>query len=363
MHLRGLVLFLLYLPGGARRSIRIEHSHHNAQQRDKTLGNGFEVSVEARETLIPGGSGMGLGIKTLYPGSSTRAGPEASSLRDGSKQDGRRAGHSEPHRVARRFRFGPGRAEVALRADSSPEEYQLPPKKESKSRRAALASGASLAAAVLAPGHARADSAVPTYSLKGIPGLSGLVGAGAEPMAMDMGVFGRGVNKDKSGQLNKCDGKAGCISTFEDPESNFYVPPWTYQPGYSTQAISASEAMRQKLREEASLEANGDAKPPEKQKKTAEEAYSELKAVLVAYNGKIVEEGDRYIRAEFTEADAFGTTDDVEFLISLDVPVVGYRSVARRGADINRQKNRIRDLRKALQEKGWKSVGRQLQGL
>ncbi len=63
------------------------------------------------------------------------------------------------------------------------------------------------------------------------------------------------------------------------------------------------------------------------------------------------------IYAEFDDA-ATGVVDDVEFLFSLDSPVVGYRSAARRGGDDKRQRNRIRDLRKSLKEQGWKSVGR-----
>lgn len=52
-HLRGLGLFLLCLHGAARRSLRITSSHQDAQQQNKTLANGFEVSAEAREALNP----------------------------------------------------------------------------------------------------------------------------------------------------------------------------------------------------------------------------------------------------------------------------------------------------------------------
>jgi len=54
MHLRSLVPFLLLLTSGALRSIRIDDSRHDAQQRKNTLGDGLEVSAEARESLIPG---------------------------------------------------------------------------------------------------------------------------------------------------------------------------------------------------------------------------------------------------------------------------------------------------------------------
>ena len=58
-----------------------------------------------------------------------------------------------------------------------------------------------------------------------------------------------------------------------------------------------------------------------------------------------------------------GVVDDVEWLLSLDQPLCGYRSAARRGGDDQRQRNRIRDIRKSLTEKGWKSVGRLLEGI
>ena len=143
-----------------------------------------------------------------------------------------------------------------------------------------------------------ADPAAPTFSLKGLPDV---LSGGSEfssdrsSVTTDLGVFGRGTNKDKSGRLNKCTengGKKGCISTFDEPDAESYIPPWTYQPGYSTQAISANDARRQALREQAGLEANGGVAPPPKPQKSKEDAYEELKAAIVANEGKIVEEGE-----------------------------------------------------------------------
>jgi len=191
--------------------------------------------------------------------------------------------------------------------------------------------------------------------------LGSIVGSEAPP-PVDLGVIGRGANKDRTGRLNGCDnGKKGCISTFDDPTIESYIPPWTYQPGYSTQALSANDARRAALRAEAGLEAlpgSAAAQP----KKSRDEAYGELKAALLASDARIVEEGDRYIRAEFTDGFS-GAVDDVEFLLSLDAPIVGYRSSARKGGDDKRQRNRIRDIRKLLKDQGWKSVGRQLEGV
>jgi len=94
MHLRGLVLVLLFLPGFARRSIRLGGSHYDAQQRNNMLANGLEVSAQkAKQTLIPGGAGTGV---------FRRAGPKE--------------GASEPNLVAPWFRFGPHHTEVDTEA-------------------------------------------------------------------------------------------------------------------------------------------------------------------------------------------------------------------------------------------------------
>lgn len=55
MHLRGLVLFTLFLLGAARRSVLIGNSHHNAEQHTNTLSQALEGSVEALETGLPRG--------------------------------------------------------------------------------------------------------------------------------------------------------------------------------------------------------------------------------------------------------------------------------------------------------------------
>eukprot|EP00967_Tisochrysis_lutea_P072766 scaffold97176_cov29-Tisochrysis_lutea.AAC.2 len=65
----------------------------------------------------------------------------------------------------------------------------------------------------------------------------------------------------------------------------------------------------------------------------------------------------RYFLLEF-EDPITGIRDDVEFLFSLNSPVVGYRSAPRAGSDDKRQRERIRDMRKRLEVQGWKSVGR-----
>jgi len=63
-----------------------------------------------REALIPGGFGTRV---------FRRAGRKEGTLREGSKQDGRRAGDVEPPRAAAFFRSGPHRANVALQVATS----------------------------------------------------------------------------------------------------------------------------------------------------------------------------------------------------------------------------------------------------
>ena len=94
--------------------------------------------------------------------------------------------------------------------------------------------------------------------------------------------------------------------------------------------------------------------------KTRDKAFAELKKAVTEYPGATIIKAsveDRYLYAE-VEDGLTGIKDDVEFLFSLNNPIVGYRSAPRVGGDAKRQKVRIRDLRKTLQESGWKSVGR-----
>jgi len=48
-----LALFTLFLPGVARRSLRIDNSHNDARQQHSTLAKAFEGSAEAREAFTP----------------------------------------------------------------------------------------------------------------------------------------------------------------------------------------------------------------------------------------------------------------------------------------------------------------------
>jgi len=117
MNLCSLVLFLVLLPSGAHRRIRILDSEHGTQQQNNMLANSLEVSAEALEALLPGSF-----RKSLFH----RAGQRAGASRESFKQAGRRPGLLEPHSPVPWFRFGPCRAKVALRAGGGSEAGQSP---------------------------------------------------------------------------------------------------------------------------------------------------------------------------------------------------------------------------------------------
>merc|ERR1719464_1343982 len=95
MHLRGLLLFLLCLSGGARRSTRTSDSqrHHNM------LADGLELSAEEQEALIPGL-------------------PRTGAFHHADARMGAFSKESKHHRAASSFRFGPRRATATLMADN-----------------------------------------------------------------------------------------------------------------------------------------------------------------------------------------------------------------------------------------------------
>ena len=80
-----------------------------------------------------------------------------------------------------------------------------------------------------------------------------------------------------------------------------------------------------------------------KEAKPLETAFEEmLDAIKKVEGATIIKSGDRYILAEFKEEGFGGGVDDVEFLFSLDLPIVGYRSSPRKGSDDKRQRTRLR---------------------
>jgi len=194
---------------------------------------------------------------------------------------------------------------------------------------------------------------VPTFSLKGAPGLGGVFDEKIEkPLTAQLGVIGRGKDKTKSGLLNPCD-KKGCMTSFAQGDAENYIPPMTYQPGYSTSSASSYDSpLKKQLREENA----------KKDRKSLDTAFTELLEAVKAFPGATIikaEAEDRYIYAEIKEGGPLGDSiDDVEFLLSTDSPIVGYRSSPRAGNDDQRQRRHIRDIRKSLAPQNWKSVGR-----
>lgn len=224
-----------------------------------------------------------------------------------------------------------------------------PPERVAFGRRVVIFGGAALAAS--GKRAALAETAVPTFTLKGIPGISALTGSEA-PRPAGLGVIGKGKDGIKSGRLQFCEQK-GCITSFGSPEDENYVPPWTYSPEEMA-TTSPNDARRAALRAQMVADGVSQAKP----RKPLDVAQAELRSMLASTDGcTIVKEEPRYLLLEFEDTTT-GAKDDVEFLFSLNSPVVGYRSAPRIAGNDKRQRERIRDLRKALEPQGWKSVGR-----
>lgn len=134
--------------------------------------------------------------------------------------------------------------------------------------------------------------------------------------------------------LGLCPPTPNCISTAEEANDvSHFVPAWTYNV-------------------------------PGKPKKTKAQAVAELKEVVASctegkFTPTIIKATDNYVNAEF-QSSFFGFVDDVEFYFSDDDGGgrVEYRSASRLGeSDGDANRKRIRALRKALEKKGWRSVG------
>jgi len=150
VYLRGLVLLTFFVPGAARRSIRIDHSANDAQQQHNTLTKALEVSAEAREALLPGGFGTALfrrwspqagallaahelgpqlhaphgqPLSMRYVGQGSRLPPQRSPVLE---QYGGRVGHLEPHRAAPWLHARPRHPAVALHAARNLKEDHSP---------------------------------------------------------------------------------------------------------------------------------------------------------------------------------------------------------------------------------------------
>lgn len=162
-------------------------------------------------------------------------------------------------------------------------------------RRAALLGAAAFAAG--GSRNARADTAVPTFTLKGIPGIAAITGSDA-PRPGELGVIAKGADGSKSGRLQFCD-KKGCITSFGLPEDEGYIPPWTYAPE-ELRTTSVNDARRAALR--AQLAAEGGDSVSRPARKTLETAQGEMRTMLASVDGcLIVKDEPRYFLLEFED--------------------------------------------------------------
>lgn len=134
--------------------------------------------------------------------------------------------------------------------------------------------------------------------------------------------------------LALCPATNKCISTSENiSDIVHYAPPWNYNPN----------------------EGRGSKKPVSK-----EVAIEELLEVIKStkpdnFTPRVVEKKDDYIRVEY-ESPILGFVDDVEFWFPPGKkPLVQYRSASRIGIGSDANKKRIKELRLALEKKGWAS--------
>ncbi|PUZ35985.1 hypothetical protein GQ55_9G003000 [Panicum hallii var. hallii] len=142
-----------------------------------------------------------------------------------------------------------------------------------------------------------------------------------------------GVQKNPP-SLALCPATNNCVSTSEEiSDSNHYAPPWNYNPkdGRRGKPITKEEAMKELI------EVVTKTKPDN-------------------FTPRIVEKTDDYVRVEY-ESPIFGFVDDVEFWFPPgNKAIVQYRSASRSGfVDFNANKKRVKELRLALEKKGWAS--------
>jgi len=118
MHLHSIVLFKLFLPSIARRSIRIVDSRYDSQEQTKTLTKTFEVSGDAREALLPRGLSTG---KAGALHATFGQGPQVRAPHDQHLYSQNRVPFAW-RRLSQFSRAGPRRTMVALNTASGPKK-------------------------------------------------------------------------------------------------------------------------------------------------------------------------------------------------------------------------------------------------
>lgn len=139
--------------------------------------------------------------------------------------------------------------------------------------------------------------------------------------------------------LGLCPPKPNCVSTAEDlNDDSHFVPPWTYNPqeGKGDRGIKNPVSQKQAMEELVDVVTNTDCE---------------------GYEVNIVTRLDDYLYAEYKDP-KLGFIDDVEFFFSPGASLVQYRTAARVGEKGGEtQRKRVKALRVALMQRGWKSVG------
>ena len=140
--------------------------------------------------------------------------------------------------------------------------------------------------------------------------------------------------------LGLCPPRPNCVSTAEDlNDDSHFVPPWTYNPqdGMGDRGINDPVSQKQAMEELVDVVTNTDCE---------------------GFEVNIVTRLDDYLYVEYKDP-KLGFVDDVEFFFS---PGEGYRVQYRTAARVGErggetQRKRVKALRLALTQKGWKSVG------
>ena len=125
----------------------------------------------------------------------------------------------------------------------------------------------------------------------------------------------------KEGGLAACPDKPNCVVSLSAADETHFVEPLTYAIG-------------------------------------ERQAYALLRQVVAAQDrAAIVEQGDRYLRAEF-KSRLFRFVDDVEFYFPPDAPVIHVRSASRIGhSDLGVNRKRIESIRRQFDDAVNRTMG------
>ncbi|KAK9808585.1 hypothetical protein WJX72_000105 [[Myrmecia] bisecta] len=151
---------------------------------------------------------------------------------------------------------------------------------------------------------------------------------GAAPRPEKLGVQTYGSTGIRT--LGICPPTPNCVSTADETDISHYIPSWNYNPT-GRRNVTQADAMQELVDVVKTLKPDN-------------------------FTPTIINQTDDYLYVEY-QSPTFGFIDDTEFWFG-GKDIVEYRSASRIGesdGDINRK--RIRAIRKALETKGWRSIG------